>query len=90
MCNVKSVLMNFKPCYIELIMKKYRIRNYCTSGYIVQKRILLISWYTLSYTDNRFCRTRKVFDKIENAKAYIKEKIERQKELKKAKYIEYV
>lgn len=69
-------------------MKKYRIRNYYTSGYIVQERIFLISWYTL--TDSHHFRTPKVFDKIEDAKAYIKENIERKKELKKAQYIEYV
>ena len=69
-------------------MKKYRIRNYYTSGYIVQERMLLFSWYTL--TDNHFLRDEKVFDKVEDAKDYIKEIIEREKELKKAKYIEYV
>jgi len=69
-------------------MKKYRIRNYYTSGYIVQERMLLFSWYTLM--DNHFLRTKKVFDTIEDAKDYIKEIIERKKELKKAKYIEYV
>ena len=69
-------------------MKKYRIRNYYTSGYIVQERMFLISWYTL--TDSHDYRTPKVFDKIEDAKAYIKENIERKKELKKVKYIEYV
>jgi len=69
-------------------MKRYRIRNYYTSGYIVQERMFLFSWYTLK--DNHFFRTKKVFDKTEDAKEYIKEIIQREKELKKAKYIEYV
>ena len=69
-------------------MKKYRIRNYYTSGYIVQERIRLFSWYPLM--DNHFLRTKKVFDKVEDAKDYIKEIIEREKELKKANYIEFV
>ena len=87
-CEPLITYVRLSCLLIELIMKKYRIKNYYTSGYIVQERILLISWYTL--TDNHFYRTPKVFDKIEDAKDYIKERIKRQKELKKAKYIEYV
>ena len=32
--------IKFSPCYIELIMKKYRIKNHHTIGYIVQERFM--------------------------------------------------
>lgn len=69
-------------------MRKYRIKNYYTDGYIVQERVFLFTWYTLS--DNNFSRTSKVFGEVEDAKEYIKEIIEREKELKNAEYTEYV
>ena len=73
-------------------MKKYRIINHYNKGYIVQERYWIFFWYAL--IDCYPLRTTKRFSSIDEAKDFIKEKIERdkqyKKELKDAKYQEYV
>ena len=65
-------------------MKKYRIKNYRDDGFIVQKRFMLIDWIT--YCDNKFFSSPKIFNTIEESKIFINEEIK----IKKIEYIEYI
>lgn len=69
-------------------MRKYRVKNYGTIGYFVQKRVWLFWWITLM--ENEILRTTKYFDTIEDSKKYMGEIDKREKELKRAKFIGYV
>ena len=73
-------------------MKRYRIKNYNRSGYIVQERILLFFWHTLQDSNIKYPLLffNKIFDTIEDAKDHIKEMKLREQEFKKAKHTEYV
>ena len=83
--------MVFIPCYILRIMKNYRIKNTYNYGYKVQRRDLLIFWTTAKSFDF-YCGgfSDKIFNTIEDAKEWIKKDIETSKEIKEAKYTEYI
>lgn len=69
-------------------MKKYRIRNYGTNGYVVQERTILFFWFPL--TDRGLYGMPKVFKNVDNARDFVKKKVQKKKLLKKSKYVEYL
>ena len=69
-------------------MRKYRVKNYGTIGYFVQKRVYIFWW--INIMDNEILGTTKYFDTIEDSKIHIGEIEKRENKLKRAEFIGYV
>lgn len=70
-------------------MKKYRIKSYYNSTYIIEKRFWLFWWFPVRKELSMPIRIPKLFKSITEARNYIDKLKAREEHYKKRQYTEY-